>query len=174
MSFVNMLTIETQHPALAAAPGFAPQSRVWVYVANRPLTAEEAQFAQDHLDNFARQWVSHNVALKAAGEVFNRQIILLMVDETHNSAGGCSIDKSTHFLEALGQRLGIDLFDRMQFAWVQGDALHFGNRDTLTTQVAQRQITDNTLMLNTMVQTKADLQDKWLLPFAQSWHRRLV
>jgi len=161
-------------PALTNAPGFAPESRIWVYTANRPLTDTEVQFIQDALHDFARRWTAHNQALKAAAEVFQNQFILLMVDETQAGASGCSIDKSTHMLEALGHQLGVDLFERMRFAWVENDTLQFAGRSDLVARVANAGIQPETLMVNTLVQTKRDLQEKWLVPFAQSWHRRIV
>lgn len=169
-------TIHTDmlQPALATAPGFAPESRVWVYTANRPLTDTEAQYIREALHDFSHRWTAHNQALKAAAEVFQNQFILLMVDETQAGASGCSIDKSIHILEALGHQLGVDLFERMRFAWVENDALQYADRTGLAARVADSSIQPETLMVNTLVQTKSDLQEKWLVPFAQSWHRRIV
>lgn len=161
-------------PRLATAPDFAPESRVWVYTANRPLTEPEAQFIEDALRDFTTQWTAHNQALKAAAEVFQNQFILLMVDETQAGASGCSIDKSIHVLEALGHQLGVDLFERMRFAWVENGALQFADRPGLAARVADATIRPDTLLVNTLVQSKRDLQEKWLVPFAQSWHRRIV
>lgn len=161
-------------PTLASSPEFAPESRVWTYTASRRLSDAEAQAVQAALEAFVRQWTAHNQALRATGEVFQNQFILLMVDETHTSAGGCSIDKSVHFLEDLGQRLHVDFFDRMRFAWLTDDQLQFGNRQELGHAAQSAQVTDNTLMVNTLVQNKKELQEKWLIPYSQSWHRRLV
>ncbi|MFN0013596.1 MAG: ABC transporter ATPase [Saprospiraceae bacterium] len=167
-SYKNTLT-----PGLATAD-YAPESRVWVYVSNRPLSDVEAQFVREALHDFTRQWTAHNQALRAAAEVFQNQFVILLVDETQAGASGCSIDKSTHVLEALGQKLGIDLFDRMRFAWVENDTLFFADRNGLVAGTESLAIQPDTLMVNTLVQTKRDLQEKWLVPFSQSWHRRIV
>lgn len=161
-------------PAIATAEGFAPESRVWVYTTNRPLTAPEEQTVRDALSTFVQQWTAHDQALRATAEVFQHQFVILMVDETHAGASGCSIDKSVHFLESLGQRLQVDFFERMRFAWVDGDRLQFGDREILRERVSNTQVGNDTLLVNTLVQNKKDLQEKWLMPFAQSWHRRLV
>ncbi len=161
-------------PKLASATGYDPNSRVWVYTASRPLTDSEAQEAQEALDAFTAKWAAHNQALKATAEVFQNQFIILMVDETQAGASGCSIDTSVHFLEALGHQLGLDLFERMRFAWVQGNDMQFAGRTELAENVQKQTIAADTLMVNTMVTSKRDLEEKWLVPFAQSWHRRLV
>lgn len=161
-------------PKLATAAGFHRDSRVWVYVTDRPLTDAETQVAQKALNAFVQQWTAHNMALKAAAEVFQNQIVILVVDETQAGASGCSIDKSVHFLEALGKQMGLDFFERMRFGWVSDEGILFGNREEFGAQVRNAHITADTMVVNTLVQNKQDLSEKWLIPFAESWHRRLV
>lgn len=160
-------------PKLATLPDFSPDSRVWVYMANRPLTEAETTFAQRQLDAFVRQWTAHNQDLQAAAEVFENQFLLLMVDETNAGASGCSIDKSVHFLEQLGQHLNVDLFERMLFGWVDGQQVKVADRNTFAHLVQGASIAAETPVVNTLVQSKKELAEKWLLPYGKSWHRRL-
>jgi len=162
------------YPSLASDSAFSPDSRVWIYVANRPLTETEATWVQPRLDAFTRQWTAHNAALKAKAEVFDRQMIIVMVDETQAGASGCSIDKSVHFMEALGAEIGIDLFERMRFGWAENGQLHFEHRDTFVRRVQEERIHPDTPMVNTLALTKRDLSENWLKPFSKSWHKRLV
>jgi hypothetical protein len=155
---------------------FSPASRVWVYVSNRALSESEAAQVQMALEVFCRQWTAHNQALQAAGRVVERQAIVLLVDETRAGASGCSIDKSVHFLEDLGGRLGVDFFDRMRFGF-QDAATGVGRwvgREELSALVQNGEIGQDTLMYNTLVTNKEALDTRWLVPFGESWHRRLV
>ncbi len=161
-------------PRLAYLPNFDDTSRVWVYVCARPLTETQAETLQDALNDFTRRWTAHNQALKAVGEVFDRQFVLIMVDETQADASGCSIDQSVHFLEAMSHQLGVDLLERLRFGWIEDGRLRMGNREELAEQIRHQRIGPDTLMVNTLVQTKRDLRERWLLPFAQSWHQRIV
>lgn len=162
-------------PNLASTSTFSPDSRVWVYTSNRPLTAEESAFAQKNLDAFCQQWTAHNQALLAKAEVFENQLVILMVDETRAGASGCSIDKSVHFLEQLGAEMGADFFERMRFAWLneQGE-MQFANRPEFAALVREERIGHETLVADTLVQTKGQLAEKWLVPYSKSWHKRLV
>lgn len=169
-----MTATATLAPSLTHEPAFAPESRVWVYTTNRQLTDAEAASAQQALNAFTRQWTAHNQALQAKAEVFQNQFVILMVDETRAGASGCSIDKSVHFLEKLGQELGVDFFERMRFAWVENEKMNFADRAAFSERVADGRIGEDTLVVNTLAQTKRDLEEKWLLPFGKSWHRRLV
>jgi hypothetical protein len=160
-------------PEIANNDAFSPESRIWVYTLSRPLTDLETTMAQEAIDRFVQQWTAHNQALLAAGEIWQRQYILLMVDESRADASGCSIDKSVHFLEQLGAELGIDCFDRMRFGWIENNQLVTAHRDDCVRYRQNGQIADETLIVNTLAPTKGRLGQEWLQPYASSWVRRL-
>lgn len=162
-------------PHIASLSDFSADSRVWVYISDRALSDAESADAQRQLDSFCRQWTAHNQALKAVGEIFENQFLFLMVDESQAGASGCSIDKSVHFLEKLGDSLQVDFFERMRFAWIDAqNRLSFGSRAELIAAVKENRVTADTLMANSMVQSKRELLEKWLLPFGKSWHKRIA
>lgn len=160
-------------PQIATDDTLAPDTRLWIYLAERPLTDAETGTAQAALNDFAHQWTAHNQALLARAEIFQNQIVILAVDESRAGASGCSIDKSVHFLEALGQQLHIDFLEKMRFAWLDGDRWQVAGRAEFAALVAAGKITADTPAANTLVATKKDLSEKWALPYGQSWHRRL-
>lgn len=173
---MSNMTTETANlmPALANIPGFDPESRIWVYVSNRRLSDEESAFVQDRLRMFAQQWTAHNQALKSTAEVFDNQVLLLMVDETQAGASGCSIDKSVHILEDLGAHIGADFFERMVFFYVDAEGnIQAADKATFAQTVENGDITHETLVLNTLIQRKKEFEGKWLVPFENSWHKRL-
>jgi hypothetical protein len=168
------MTMDTSlYPALTRQEAFHPDSRLWIYVAERPLTDSEASWLQAQLNAFTMQWTAHNAALKATGELFDRQVILLMVDETEAGASGCSIDSSVHFLEKAARHLGVDLFDRLRFGWVENGQVHFDRQEVIEEKLRSGVLSTDTLMLNTLVPTRRALAEQWLKPLHQSWHRRV-
>lgn len=155
-------------------PNFSDGSRVWVYTSNRLLDNEETEQVESLLSRFAKDWVSHNQALKAEGKVIGNLFVVLIVDETNAGASGCSIDASVHFLKALQGEIGIDLFDRMNFSYYSDDAFHVVDRDTFSALYEKGEINDSTLVANTLVKSKAELEEQFLLPLKKSWHRQMV
>ena len=95
-------------------------SRVWVYQANRPFSASEIQAIENYLTPALTQWAAHGAGLNASFEIRFHQVIVIAVDETVNTASGCSIDASTRWFKEMGSALGIDFFDRST-AIVEGD-----------------------------------------------------
>lgn len=160
-------------PKITFDAALSPDSRLWIYLAERPLDETETAMTQAALDDFAKQWTAHNQALLARAEVFQNQIVVLAVDESQAGASGCSIDKSVHFLEQLGQQLGVDFLEKMRFAWLDGEQWRVVSRAGFAELLAAGALGVETPVANTLAATRADLSEKWLLPFGQSWHRRI-
>ncbi|MFM7387356.1 MAG: hypothetical protein ACKO5L_04280, partial [Bacteroidota bacterium] len=78
--------------------------RTWVFVANRKLTDFESQQVENALQDFVRSWSSHGTPLKASAFCFEQAAIVVAADEFVAKASGCSIDKITHLVRALGQQ----------------------------------------------------------------------
>lgn len=150
------------------------QSKVWIYQSNRPFTSEEVTKLRPILADFATKWVSHNQQLKALGEVYHDQFIVLMVDESLAGASGCSIDSSVHFMKRVEEAFQINLFDRMSFTYKDGDRIKIAPREEFARLYAGGGINDETLVFDTLVKTKKDFQEQLLKPLGQSWHKRMV
>lgn len=154
--------------------GMADQSKIWIYQSNRPLTQDEAIPTQIALDQFAANWVAHNQQLKAMAILVEQRFIILAVDETLAGASGCSIDSSVHFLKKLQQHLGIDLFDRMRFAYIDVEGkLQSADRTEFAQLYEVGTITDDTSVVDTLVKTKGALSS-FIKPLKDSWHRQMV
>lgn len=92
----------------------SPDSRLWLYQSNRPLSPTEIAWAKEQISAFTKEWAAHGHQLKAAGDVLNPYFIALAVDLTHENASGCSIDSSVRFVKSMGQELSVDFFNRLK------------------------------------------------------------
>jgi hypothetical protein len=152
---------------------FSENSRVWVYQSDKELSNAQVIDLQIALDNFTTGWTAHNNRLKAKGEVRYNRFIILVVDESQAGATGCSIDKSVHFMKQVEQHFGINLFDRFNLAYRDGEKILSVPRNTFEELVTNKTITAETTVFNNMVQTLSELQTKWEVAFKDSWHVRL-
>jgi hypothetical protein len=94
-------------------------ARLWVYTADRDLTAGEQEAVLQALARFLEGWAAHGAALTAAGALLYDRVLLVGLDEHRAGATGCSIDKLVGFVRAQGESLGVDWFDRHQVVWRQ-------------------------------------------------------
>lgn len=149
-------------------------TRVWIYQANQPFKEEDIPEIRREAQAFAQSWISHNRQLRAHADVLHNRFIVLMVDESQADASGCSIDKSVYFLKQLQAEYGVDLFDRMAFSFKDGEEVFTVPREEFARLYQEGRINDHTLVFDTLVSTKEELDQKWLKPLSQSWHKRMV
>jgi hypothetical protein len=149
-------------------------TRVWIYQSNKPFDEKDLPSIQAQIVRFTRQWVSHNSQLRAFGNVFHNRFIVLMVDESQTGASGCSIDASVQFIKNLERTYGIDLFDRMTFAYRDGEFVKTVPREEFARLYKDGKINDETLVFDNLVTNKGDFEQNWLKPLGKSWHKQMV
>jgi len=152
---------------------FSSHSRVWVYQSDRKLTDAETLQAQVLLDNFTTGWTAHNNQLLAKAEIRYNRFLILFVDESQAGASGCSIDKSVNFMKQLEQHFGINLFDRFNLAYRDGEEILSVPRHQFEDLLKAGKINTETIVFNNLAQNIAELQTKWEVPFKDSWHIQL-
>lgn len=152
----------------------SPDSRVWVYQANRELNDTEVPVIKKEVSRFVTEWVAHQKALKGWGDVLYNRFIVLMVDETDHMASGCSIDSSVHFLKELEHKYKLNLFDRLMVAFEQGESIKVAHKDSLGEMLADNSITEDTTVFNNLLDTKADFEQYWKIPLRDSWVKQVV
>ncbi|MES2060744.1 MAG: ABC transporter ATPase [Bacteroidota bacterium] len=152
---------------------FSSHSRVWVYQSDRKLTDAETLQAQVLLDNFTTGWTAHNNQLLAKAEIRYNRFLILFVDESQAGASGCSIDKSVNFMKQLEQHFGINLFDRFNLAYRDGEEILSVPRHQFEDLLKAGKINTETIVFNNLAQNISELQTKWEVPFKDSWHIQL-
>jgi len=149
-------------------------SKVWVYHSSELIPEEKIPEIKNHIFNFVGQWVSHNNALKAYGNIFHNRLLCLFVDETKAGASGCSIDSSVRFLKKLGDHYNVDFFDRMIFSYILDDEVLTASRPELKNLYEQKVVSDDTLFFDPLVKNKEQFIQSWLVPLGDSWMKRMV
>jgi len=155
---------------LDAFDGFAPNSRAWVYQASRNLTDAEAAEVKKLAGTFAADWKSHGAPLKAAADVLYNRFLVMMVNEDAGSASGCSIDSSVAQIRSIEQKLNIDLFNRMNLAYLNSDnELETVHANKVSEAFEHGALNEQTVVFNNMVTSYSELQSNWRIPLMKSW-----
>jgi hypothetical protein len=149
-------------------------SRIWIYQSNRELSDNEITSISEKTKQFLESWTSHDQALKASFEIRYNRFLILMIDEKVADAGGCSIDKSVHFIQSLEKDHQMNFFDRMNFAFKKGDTVDSLLSKEFEKRLAIGELSDGTIVFNNLIQTKDELSTKWEIPLKDSWHKTIV
>ena len=153
---------------------FHSDSRVWIYQASRVFSLQEALEIEELLDDFATQWKSHGTPVKGAAHLFFGQFIVLIADETATGVSGCSTDSSVRLIKDIEQRFALNMFDRTTLAFVVKEKVQLLPLSQLQYAVDNGFISTDTLYFNNLVQTKEELENKWIIPIKDSWLTRKV
>ncbi len=147
-------------------------ARIWVYQANRPFTEGELEEMQNFLKAFIEQWTAHGKTLRAGFEIRYRRFIILGLDQGHAAASGCSIDASVHFIQSLEKRYQVDLLDKMNVSFKQGEYVTHKSLTDFKKMAKERAISENTIVFNNLVNNKQEYLEFWEVPASESWHSR--
>lgn len=148
---------------------FNPESRIWVYQSNRLFSISEALEIEDLLKNFTAQWKSHGTPVKGAGYLFFGQFIILMADERATGVSGCSTDSSVRLIKDIEQQFSVNMFDRTTLAFIVKDKIELLPLSQLQYALDNEFITPDTLYFNNLIQTKEELENKWIVAVKDSW-----
>jgi hypothetical protein len=148
---------------------FNADSRVWIYQSNRLFSMSEALVIEDRLNEFVLQWQSHGVPVKGYGNLFFGQFIILMADEAATGVSGCSTDSSVRLIKQIETDLKVQLFDRQLLAFVSKNKVELIPLSQVNYAAENHFVGPDTLYFNNTVQTKEELENRWIVPVKESW-----
>jgi hypothetical protein len=149
-------------------------SRVWIYQSDREFTSKEIEFISTKSVEFINTWTRHGDNLKGSFTIKYNQFLVLAVDESFNNVSGCSIDSSVRFVQLLEKELHLDLMDKMNITFKEGEDINLVKLPDFQRFAKERKITQETIVFNNMVNTKEDFENNWEIPAKQSWHKRFL
>ena len=148
---------------------FHPDSKVWIYQGSRLFSLNEVLEIEELLKEFTVQWKSHGTPVKGEAHLFFGQFIVLIADETATGVSGCSTDSSVRLVKDIEQRFKVKMFDRTTLAFVVKDKVELLPLTQLQHAFDNGFINNDTLYFNNLVQTKEELESKWIVPVKDSW-----
>ncbi|CAM4130498.1 ABC transporter ATPase [Gillisia hiemivivida] len=149
-------------------------SRVWIYQSNRSFTDLELKEITSKLESFITQWTAHGADLKASFEIKYKRFITLALDQELNAATGCSIDSSVKFIQDLEQKYNVDLLDKMNVSYKQGEFVAYKTLIDFRKMAKEKAVSKNTIVFNNLVNNKGEYLSDWEVPASDSWHNRFL
>jgi hypothetical protein len=150
------------------------ESRVWIYQANRSFTEDEITQLQQQLEEFIDAWTAHGKDLQAGYKIVYKRFIVIALNQDLNHATGCSIDASVHFIQGLEAQYKVDLMDKMNVSYKQGEFIAYKPLMDFKKMAKNRSVSKNTIVFNNLVTNIAEFKDNWEVPASDSWHSRFI
>lgn len=139
----------------------SPDSKVWIYTADREFTAADKEVVADAMGRFLPQWAAHGNSLFGDYSIEYERFLILVVDESQAGASGCSIDTSVRFIKDLGAHLNIDFFNRLNMIVEKDGALS-------TVHISDLKDHSGAYVFNPMITQLAELCNNWKVKVEES------
>mgnify|MGYP007086409987 FL=1 len=150
------------------------ESRVWIYQANRSFSEQELEEIQSKLNVFIENWTAHGSDLQSGYLIKYKRFIVISLNQNLNKATGCSIDASVHFIQQLEKEYNVDLMDKMNVSYKQGDFVAYKTLIDFKKMAKDKAVSKNTIVFNNLVTSIAEFNENWEVPASESWHNRFV
>lgn len=149
-------------------------SRLWIYMSNKTFSQEQESYITEKMTKFCTRWNHHKNDLKSSFELKYKRFIILAVDESYNEVSGCSINKSIKLMKKFEKELDLDLMNRLNTAFKEGDKMQVVDLSTFKEMAKRKKLDNKTIVFNNLVDTKAAYNNTWEVPASASWHGRFL
>jgi hypothetical protein len=149
-----------------------PESRIWIYQSNRAFEEDELLALNRELENFLSVWTAHGASLQAGFKIPYNRFIVIGLNQEINAASGCSIDASVNFIQKLQERFNVELLDRMNVTFLQGEEIVYKPLSDFRKMAKSKAVSASTIVFNNLVNNKDEFENFWKVPASESWHNR--
>ena len=148
------------------------ESRVWIYQSSRKFSDEEISEIENDLREFLTNWSAHGAALESSFQIKYNRFIIIAVNQEVQANTGCSIDASVMFIQTLEQKYDVDLLDKMNVAFKQGEFITYKTLLEFKKLAKEKAVSENTIVFNNLVNSIEEWNENWEVPANESWHSR--
>jgi len=148
------------------------ESRIWIYQSNRKFSDEEMAEIEAAVKNFVENWAAHGTSLEASYLIKYNRFIIFAVNQDVQAATGCSIDASVQFIQELEQKYQVDLLDKMNVTFKNGEFIAHKSLIDFKKMAKDKAVTGSTIVFNNLVNTIEEFNEAWEVPAEESWHSR--
>jgi hypothetical protein len=153
---------------------FPTHAQLWIYAADKPLSAEVQENIQRQLAGFFSQWQSHGRKVTGTSEIWHDRFVAV-ASYLEGDISGCGIDASVHAVEEVGAKNGVSWLPAMTIFYqdAQGN-IQALTRPAFRALVQQGIVTADTTVFDTALNSLAALnQNGFAKPAANSWHAKV-
>ena len=147
-------------------------SKIWIYPSDRKFSDDEMSDIENDLKAFIENWSAHGTGLEASYLLKYNRFIILAVNQEVQPATGCSIDSSVAFIQNLEQKYKVDLLDKMNVTFKNGEHIAHKSLIDFKRMAKEKAVTANTIVFNNLVNSIEEFNENWEVSASDSWHSR--
>lgn len=167
---VTMSILKLQNTVISQLPvDFNPNSRVWIYQADRVFTPAESAEIKELLTHFVDQWNTHGDKVKGFANVFFDRFVVFMADETNFSVSGCSTDSSVRVIKSIEEKYKVGMFNRQLLVFMIDGQFTEISLAEVSSSIQSNLINEHTHFFDNTILTKQEFESNWINQLKDSW-----
>lgn len=149
------------------------EAKVWVYPSSRKFYPQELDELTKKLTNFVANWKKEDENFKASYQFLHNRFIIFLTEENAKLTN-VDIDQQVAFILQLQQEYDIELLDKMNVCFKQGEFIQYKTVKEFKTLLKSKSVNNKTVVFDNLIQTKFELENYWELPITESWYNRFL
>lgn len=149
------------------------EAKVWIYPSNRKFYPQEVEGLNEQLKTFVGGWKKEDDDFKASFQLKYNRFIIFSVEENAKLLNA-DIDIQVSFILQLQKQYEIELLDRMNVCFKQGEYTQYKELKDFKKLIKNKAVTEKTIVFDNLIQTKQELESHWEVPISESWYSRFL
>lgn len=150
------------------------EAKVWVYPSSRKFYANEIEGIESKVKTFLESWKSDDENFKVSYQFLYNRFIVLFADDENSSLTNSDIDASVSFILGLQQEYEVELLDKMNACFKQGEFVQYKELKDFKKLLKNKAVTAKSIIFDNLITTKVDFDNNWEIPIEESWYNRYL
>ena len=150
------------------------EAKVWVYPSSRKFYPNEIEGIESKVKDFLEKWKSDDENFKASYQFLYNRFIVLFADDKNSTLTNSDIDTSVSFILGLQQEYEVELLDKMNACFKQGEYVQYKDLKDFKKLLKNKAVTAKSIIFDNLITTKVDFDNNWEIPLEESWYNRYL
>ena len=149
-------------------------AKVWIYPSSRKFYPNEIEGIENKVKAFIKSWKTDDENFKASYKFLYNRFIILFADTENAALTNSDIDSSVSFILALQQEYKVELLDKMNACFKQGEHIQYKELKDFKKLLKNRALTGKSIIFDNLITSKIDFDNNWEIPLEESWYNRYL
>ncbi|PQJ76887.1 ABC transporter ATPase [Polaribacter glomeratus] len=149
-------------------------AKVWVYPSSRKFYPTEIEEIEQKVKTFVENWKADDENFKASYQFLHNRFIIFVADVSETTITNADIDASVSFILELQETYKVELLDKMNACFKQGEFVQYKELKDFKKLVKNKAVTGKTIIFDNLINNKEDLENFWEISIENSWYNRFL
>lgn len=159
---------------LVAYETLSDDAKVWIYPASRKFYPQEIEAVENAIQSFVKNWKKEDVNFKASYQFLYHRFIVLVAEDEKSKVTNADIDASVSFILELQQKYNLELLDKMNVCFKQGEYVQYKELKDFKKLLKSRALTGKSIIFDNLIANNYDFKNYWEVPIEDSWYNRYL